>query len=548
MLKMRRILFSLIGLSLMFLFVPAALAHPLGNFTINHYAGLSVSREALTLDYVLDMAEIPTLDEIKTLDANRDGKPEAIEVAKYHPQQCTELLPQLDLRLTGQPVTLTLVSSDAQFTAGAGNLYTLRLTCSFRAEMVVATSAVQIDFSDNAYADRLGWREIVVVPDGVNLQGDFTSTSLSQRLTAYPENLLSDPLDQRQVSFQLIPGPPIQTTSASPVATQTVNVPAGTRDDAFTRLITLQDLSLPAILLALVVSVVWGGLHAMTPGHGKTLVAAYLVGSRGTARHAVFLGLTTTITHTAGVFALGLVTLLASEFIVPEQLYPWLSFLSGLLVVGLGLSLTISRLREAGKLPVLGELFSRSSSPAHHPHDHEHEAMSEHIHPHAHEHGPLGEHSHHEHDHSHSGDHSHHGPGHVHQGEHLHYEHDHGDGRSHSHLPPGADGAPVTWRSLLALGISGGLLPCPSALIVLLGSIALGRIGLGLLLVLAFSLGLAGTLTGVGLLLVYARRLFERLNVGKGGLIMRLLPAASALFITLAGVGIAVQAFLQLKN
>jgi len=544
MLKMRRIVFSLTGLILMCLWVPTASAHPLGNFTINHYAGLGVSHESLTLDYVLDMAEIPTLQEIETLDANRDGKPEAIEAATYHPRHCEELRPQLDLRLAGQPVTLTLVSSDVEFTAGAGNLYTLRLTCFFRADRAAATNSVQIDFSDNAYADRLGWREIVVLPDGVNLQGDFTSTSISQRLTAYPDNLLSDPLDQRQVSFQLIPGAPAQATSASssPMATQTANLPAGTRDDAFTRLITLQDLSLPAILLALAISVVWGGMHALTPGHGKTLVAAYLVGSRGTARHAMFLGLTTTITHTAGVFALGLVTLLASEFIVPEQLYPWLSFLSGLLVVGLGFSLMISRLRAAGGLPLL-----LNGGRSRLDHDHSFDSAVEHTHPHQHEHGPRGEHSHHTHDHEHTGEFSHHGHDHANLSEHTHHEHDHGDG-PHSHLPPGADGSPVTWRSLLALGISGGLLPCPSALIVLLGAIALGRIGLGLLLVLAFSLGLAGTLTGVGLLLVYARRLFERLNVGRGGLIMRLLPVASALFITLAGVGIAVQAFMQLRS
>ena len=245
-------------------------------------------------------------------------------------------------------------------------------------------------------------------------------------------------------------------------------------------------------------------MHAMTPGHGKTIVGAYLVGARGTARHAVYLGLTTTVTHTAGVFALGLVTLFASHFILPERLYPWLSVLSGLFVVVIGLNLFVKRFQGA-------QIFASSSLQHGHtdPHDHDHEHHPHHDHVHDHEH-----------------------------------EHDHVHNRGHSHLPPGTDGLPVTWRSLLALGISGGLLPCPSALVVLLSAISLHRIGFGLLLVLAFSLGLAGVLTGIGLLLVYAGRLFGRLPTQ--GRVIRLLPAASALFIAVVGMGVTAQALTQL--
>ncbi|MBA3534244.1 MAG: sulfite exporter TauE/SafE family protein, partial [Ardenticatenales bacterium] len=207
-----------------------------------------------------------------------------------------------------------------------------------------------------------------------------------------------------------------------------------------------------------------------------------LVGSRGTVGHALFLGLTTTITHTAGVFALGLMTLFLSQYILPEQLYPWLSVLSGLLVVGIGVSLFSQRLRRF--------LAARTNS---------------------------AEHDHHDHDHGHDHDHSH----------------------SHSHMPP----ATVTWRSLLALGISGGLLPCPSALVLLLSAMALGRVGLGLVLIIAFSLGLASVLTGIGVLLVHAQRLFERIPVS--GRLFQALPVGSALLITLAGLGITVQALAQ---
>lgn len=243
------------------------------------------------------------------------------------------------------------------------------------------------------------------------------------------------------------------------------------------------------LLVAIAASFLWGGIHAMSPGHGKTIVGAYLVGARATAQHAVFLGLTTTITHTLAVFGLGLITLFASRFIVPEQLYPWLSCLSGLMVVAIGLNLFISRLRNS------------------------------HFH---------GTHSHYTHD-----EHSHH-----HEHAHTH------DSSNHSHLPPLTNEAPPSWRNLLTLGVSGGLVPCPSALVVLLSAIALGRVGFGLLMVLAFSLGLAGVLTGLGLLLVHTKRLFDRLPLQRS--LMQVLPALSAFCVALLGLGITTQALMQI--
>jgi nickel/cobalt transporter (NicO) family protein len=252
-------------------------------------------------------------------------------------------------------------------------------------------------------------------------------------------------------------------------------------------------------------------MHALTPGHGKAVVGSYLIGERGNARHALLLGLTTTITHTAGVFAMGLVTLLAAQFITPEQLFPWLSFLSGALVAAIGIKLMVTRLREARAAksaprftvaPVQNRSFVRTAvSHAHH----------DDLHQHGHDHS----HDHHGHDHSHGG-------------------------HTHSHLPP----EDITWRSIVALGISGGILPCPSALIVLLSAIALGRIGLGLALVLAFSLGLAGVLTAIGLLFVYAGRMIS--FAPRQRWILRVLPVASALVISVAGLGIAMQALTQI--
>jgi ABC-type nickel/cobalt efflux system permease component RcnA len=264
-------------------------------------------------------------------------------------------------------------------------------------------------------------------------------------------------------------------------------------------------------------------MHALTPGHGKTIVGAYLVGSRGTPKHALYLGLTTTITHTLGVFALGLVTLFAAHFILPEKLYPWMSLLSGLFVIGLGATLIISRYRSARLANPLRNFVGRIANPPYttsvRPIDVGRIAKP-----------PYTLQAAHPHHHAHSHDHHHL------QGTHPH-DHDHPD---HSHLPPGADGAPVTWRSLLLLGISGGMLPCPSALVVLLGAIALDRIGLGLALVLAFSLGLAGALTAIGVLFIYAGRFFERLP--SRGKILRFVPVLSALLITLIGIAISLRA------
>jgi nickel/cobalt transporter (NicO) family protein len=229
----------------------------------------------------------------------------------------------------------------------------------------------------------------------------------------------------------------------------------------------------------------WGAAHALTPGHGKAVVAAYLIGARGTARHAGILGLTVTLTHTAGVFVLGAVTLYLSRYILPEVLYPWLSVASGVLVVLIGLVLLY---RHLDKRP--------------------HDRKARHTH--------AGEHSH------------------------AHNTHSH-DGYTHAHLP--ADDPRITWRGLMALGVSGGLVPCPAALVLLLGAISLDRLGFGMVLVLAFSAGLAVVLTGIGLLMIYARKLFERFSFETR--VPRLLPIVSASIITLAGVGIALGALQQ---
>jgi ABC-type nickel/cobalt efflux system permease component RcnA len=279
------------------------------------------------------------------------------------------------------------------------------------------------------------------------------------------------------------------------------------RGDRLTELITTETLSPNVILLSLLVAFLLGSFHALTPGHGKTVVAAYLVGSRGTARHAFFLGTVVTLTHTVGVFALGLVALFASEYILPEQLYPWLGFASGLTIVAIGVSLFVKRLRS--RSVVSGPLsVAKTTDDGRRTTDFRHHNGSDH------------DHSHHGHSHHHDGpdhDHSHHG---------------------HSHRIER-----ITWGNLLALGVSGGIVPCPSALVVLLSAITLHRIGFGLILIVAFSLGLASVLIAIGLLMLYARRFMDRFSF-EGGIVKRL-PIFSAAIISVLGLVIAVKSLVD---
>jgi ABC-type nickel/cobalt efflux system permease component RcnA len=252
------------------------------------------------------------------------------------------------------------------------------------------------------------------------------------------------------------------------------------------------QLTLFGALAALGLALVFGMLHALTPGHGKTMVAAYLAGTRGQARHALILGGTVTVTHTAGVFALGIVTLSLSQFIVPEQLYPWLNLASGVMVVSIGAFAIRDRLRRRRRLAQLGAASSG--------------AADGHAHDHGHDHAPAASQAH---------DHG----------------HDHAHGHGHSHAVPDE----LSMRSLIGLGVSGGLLPCPSALVVLLSAIALHRLAFGLALIVAFSLGLALVISGIGLAVLHARKLFSRLPSDHGR-VVQVLPVASAVIITALGL------------
>ncbi|RKU14289.1 hypothetical protein C6503_15245 [Candidatus Poribacteria bacterium] len=319
-----------------------------------------------------------------------------------------------------------------------------------------------------------------------------------------------------------------------------------------------QPLTLQLAIVALVVSFVLGGLHALTPGHGKAIVAAYLVGSKGRVIDAVFLGVVVTITHTFSVIVLGIVMLVAQGF-APEDIVPWLSLFSGVLIVGIGAWLLARNMKQYYS----GGAQSQAHGHQHpHPHDHshahDHPHDHDHDHPHAddHDHGHDDEHGHdddhghapsydHDHDHPHADDHDHgHAPSHDHSHDDDHgHSHDHAlthshGGRTHSHAVPSER---TGFWGLLSLGISGGIVPCVDALIGLLFAISLNKLVWGLIILCAFSFGLAAVLVAIGILMVMAKPVIERFT-GEGIWLQRL-PIISAAVVILLGAILVFKAF-----
>jgi len=461
---------------LLALVVPAvASAHPLGNFTINHFAAIRVAPDRVSLDVVIDRAEIPAFQEQQRLDTDGDGRVSAAELAASRGPECRALAGDLHLASGGAPLAPTLVEAGLSLPPGAGGLSTMRLVCEFEAPLAARiASATTISFEDRSFAERIGWREIVVLGDGTTIAGsagmsvaEEAGGGLSSRLTSYPADLLTQPLNERSISVEVTQGgasqPAWNAPDAAPLADATSAVPGtalgavpGGVGESLGAIVNVQDLTPLAILVSLAIAFGLGVVHALSPGHGKTIMAAYLVGARGSSRQAVGLGLAVTVSHTLGVLVLAGITLAASSVLPPERLYPVLGVASGGLVIAIGAALLWRRLR-----PIAAAAAHRRA----HAQGNEHHHELEHGHPHPHSHEPAGD--------------------------------------------------SISWRGLLALGLSGGLVPSASALILLLGSIAAGRVAYGLVLVVGFGVGMAVVLAGIGLLLVHARRLVER-RVAKG--------------------------------
>ena len=469
-------------------------AHPLGNFTVNTSSGLRVGPEQVAVDFVVDLAEIPTLQADQRIDRDGDGRTSAPEDRAYRREQCAAVAGGAALDVDGRAVRLEPVSTDLARRPGQAGLPTLRLTCELLARTGPLAGLHTISYRNGNFTDRIGWREVTAVGDRVTLlASDVPRESVSARLTRYPKDLLNGPLDQRSAELRVRPGGPAAGAPGTPRAPGAPGTP-GARGplprgvdqatQAFTSFVSRQRLSLGFAALALLFSIVLGAIHALAPGHGKTVMAAYLVGERGSLREAVLIGLTVTATHTAGVLALGL-AISASAVIAPERLYPWLGLASGLGIVAIGAGVLVRGVRRR-----------------------------------RHRHSP--------------------------------HEHSHPPGHDHGHGPGERRSGALTRRDLLALGFIGGFLPSPSAVVVLLGAIALGRAWFGAALVLAYGVGMAATLTGTGLALIRARGALERRLARVPGPRLagfsRLVPVVAAGLIMVVGCALTLRAAVQIAG
>ncbi|MGW2560241.1 urease accessory protein UreH domain-containing protein [Streptomyces sp. NPDC001514] len=491
---------------------PAA-AHPLGNFTVNHYDGLVATEGELRVDHVEDLAEIPTAR------IRPEGRPEG-ELAAWAQARCETAAQEARVRVDGRAVPLRTGTARAEVRPGQAGLPTLRVECRMTAPLPDRRATV--DF--RAGTGGQGWREITARGDRTTLtSSDVPQDSVSRRLTAYPEGLLDSPPDRTTATLTVVPGGPALTDDATAAAPPSV-LPRGVDrwTQALTGLVERRELTLSFGALALAIAVGLGALHALAPGHGKTLMAAAAAaGGRSSLRDVLVLGASVTVTHTLGVFALGAVV--AAGAAVSPSVVGWLGVASGALVT------------------VAGALLVRR---AWHHRAHEHGHGHTHVHwpgaGHAHSHGHV-----HSHDHPHSHSHSHERPGDTSKPASEHeYEHP----REHPHRH---DIAPTRTRPLrrtVLLGFAGGLVPSPSAVVVLVGAAALGHAWFGLLLVVAYGAGLALTLTAAGFAVVrlgaraagwLARRRAGGRSTGRlVGFLHRTAPLSTAVAVFVLGCGL----------
>jgi ABC-type nickel/cobalt efflux system permease component RcnA len=521
---------SLIAIGMMLISNPCS-AHPMGNFSVSHYTGITIERGSLVLRYLIDMAEIPTFQDMQQ--SGITARSDDPKLLSYLTAKSSEFAAGLHVTVDGHEVALRPISQNVIFPPGAGGLPTMKFAFLYRARIAESCKlgACQVNYEDSNFPGRAGWKEIVVKTgrDIVIASSTAPDHDRSSQLSNYPTDLVSPPQAlQARVTFSTavvplttssVSGSATRTSSstvraANPTGNTTVAImprsalPASahspdqdmvsiapnqqkTPRSAFTELIARQQMGIGIGLLAALIAAGLGALHALEPGHGKTIVAAYLVGVKGTARHAFLVGIIVTITHTAGVYLLGSITLYAQKYILPEMLYPFLGVLSGILIAGMGFYLFLQRYvggdlghshtNSAGSRSHAGLSYSRVPTAAT-----TNEALLE--------------------------------------GEWIAQ-------KSRSSIPT---------RQLLVLGITGGIVPCPAALVVLLSALALHRVLLGLFLITAFSSGLALVLIAMGMTAVYAGRVMSRLRT-EGPLIQRWLPMTSAAMVTALGCVIAVR-------
>ena len=494
----------------------SAIAHPLGNFTINHLTKLAFSKDRATLHYVLDLAEIPTFSTMR--EVTPDGKMTQAQLDSWAASEAKDLAPQLLLTARGTSLPLVIERSSARTRPGAGGLPLLYFTLDAHAALPAATGIARaFSFRDATFDGRLGWHDIVVAP----------GTEPTHELLSYPSALIGSPRNLLAIDVSLpLRGTPLvnaasETDAASGGAPPQSAIRSNQRSDMLAR--GTSDWTF--VLLTFLVAIALGALHALEPGHGKTLLAISLVGARATVKQAAILAGSLTIAHTIGVIALGIAINIFKGYFVPEAIYPWITLLSGLAIAIIGARAIHRQLRSRETVaPAHG---NHSHSHGDHPHSHDDHSHSHGDHPHSH-----GDHSHSHGDHSHAHPHPHPHP----------HEHELDDlAHARLHAIPGT--APLKFGGTVWAAMSGGIAPCPAALVVLLAAMALNQVTYGIFVIVAFSFGLAATLTGLGIGVVrgaswlQARRGFERF--------VRYGPLVSAIVISTIGAYMVGQGFAE---
>jgi nickel/cobalt transporter (NicO) family protein len=503
--------------------VPApAQAHPLGNFSVNHYHGLRLYPDHIEDTAVLDEAEIPTLQDRANVDSNSDGAVAAQEQSAFAATTCLAIAGGLRTTVDGNAVAWKVTASAFAYRAGAANLPTGRTECTLRADVDLRKNAV-VNVTDTYRVDRVGWHEYTASGNHVTLTNPPVGTaSVSDELRRYPNDLLASPLDQRTVRLTTAPGdgrtdpaPTLNLPGAGPF-TRALAAVTGKFND----IVGSPHLTPVVGLLGVVLALILGSAHAALPGHGKTVMAAYIAGRRGSTRDAVTVGVTVTATHTSGVLVLGLLLTLVTG-LVGETLLGWLGAVSGLLIAAIGATLLKAAVSNRPGRRDAESTLDRPATP---------QLVVSGVRPDNAGTAPAELPTHDEHRHHHHG--------HPHALHHDHHHHHH-----HQHRLP-----PLGRRGLIGMGVAGGLVPSPSALIVLLGAVALGRTWFGVLLVVAYGAGMAVTLTAAGLLLVRLRNGLDTAlaqRVGRwSGALAAATPIITAALVLLVGLSMALRSVL----
>lgn len=534
---------------------PAALAHPLGNFSVNQYFLLDMRGDVVQVAYLLDIAEVPSFTEMDLLDTDFDNEISDAEVDAYLDAKVPSLMEKISLRLEDQDIPLQLKTRKLVLLEGTGGMTVFNILLRLEAqdwEWPGAHEGFNLTLESLNHEGESGIRECKILLDGRVLN---ETDSFDRQTLKYQTLMLVDEKDNpvyqdfdASFLFRFAAGSGTGPTAApsnpegfawtataraagdagetaiidgmktalaeeveeaeflSDFAERTEREKgdegvAGTLLERVTAVIRTKELSMSMFGVGLLIAAALGMGHAFSPGHGKTVMAAYLIGERGTMRHAAILGLIVTFTHVWSVIALGMVTLYAGGRVSEEDLSFWTGIASGAIITIIG---GVLFMRRYSAYVLRRNAAAAKNSDAHHHHG--------------------------EHEHNHSHDH-HHGHGH---------DHHHG----HSHVVETKDGAPPSYKSIVWLGISGGIVPCPAALIVLLLAIKFGRVLLGIWLIVAFSIGLAAVLVAIGIAVVRTSGEIRK-RIGEESVLLLALPVASSVLISVLGLWVILWTLLQ---